>query len=468
MKRNKEIIPQSGNPFSECKLDRKKYADVLTSIISTSSEGFVLAINNKWGTGKTTFIKMWEQDLKDNYFQTIFFNAWENDFENNALTALLGELKTISKVDRDTNLTAAIKKAALFSKNLAPVVVKALVKKHIGEDIADISEGLTKGVADIFENDVNEYAEKKKNIIDFKENLKNYIANNSNGKTVVFIVDELDRCRPDYAVSILEQIKHFFSIPNIVFVLSIDKQQLECAVKGVYGSENIDANEYLRRFIDIEYSIPEPNIENYVMFLYDYYSFDDFFRSNGRSNYRTFDSDVNEFKEVVVFLFKNKKFTLRQQDKIFSHTRLSLRCFQENSYVFPYLYVFLITLKLSDSDFYIKLKNKEIEVSELQNYFYEIIKKDIDDNNKNFLIWLESFYVFFYNRYKFSFSSNNSLYKYISGNDYELLHFSLIDKSENNQIFLNYLLSIDRDRDYSRFDISFIFNKIDLLESLHS
>ena len=74
-----EIDPD--NPFYNCQLDRKKYANVLLDIVSTYNEGFVLAINNKWGTGKTTFIKMWEQELKKNGFQTVMFNAWENDFE---------------------------------------------------------------------------------------------------------------------------------------------------------------------------------------------------------------------------------------------------------------------------------------------------------------------------------------------------------------------------------------------------
>ncbi|MEM8968622.1 MAG: P-loop NTPase fold protein [Bacteroidota bacterium] len=75
-----EIIPD--NPFTNCKLGRQKYADVLTGIVNLYDDGFVLAINNKWGTGKTTFVKMWEQDLKGKEYQTVCFNAWENDFKD--------------------------------------------------------------------------------------------------------------------------------------------------------------------------------------------------------------------------------------------------------------------------------------------------------------------------------------------------------------------------------------------------
>jgi predicted AAA+ superfamily ATPase len=83
--RHPEIEIEQQNPFSNCKLGRQKYSVVLTNIINSYPFGFVLALNNKWGTGKTTFVKMWEQDLKNNNFQTLYFNAWENDFENNPL-----------------------------------------------------------------------------------------------------------------------------------------------------------------------------------------------------------------------------------------------------------------------------------------------------------------------------------------------------------------------------------------------
>ena len=94
---------------------------------------------------------------------------------------------------------------------------------------------------------------RKKNIISFKNSLANFIEKSTEDKPVVFIIDELDRCRPNYAVEVLEQIKHLFSVPKIVFVLSIDKEQLGHAVRGVYGSEKLNADEYLRRFIDILY-----------------------------------------------------------------------------------------------------------------------------------------------------------------------------------------------------------------------
>ena len=67
----------------------------MTEIVELYSDGFVLAINNEWGTGKTTFVKMWKQYLENNDFKTVYFNAWENDFDSNPLVAIMSELKPL-------------------------------------------------------------------------------------------------------------------------------------------------------------------------------------------------------------------------------------------------------------------------------------------------------------------------------------------------------------------------------------
>ena len=204
--KHKEILIDPENPFVNCKLDRKKYSEVLTGIINAYSEGFVLAINNKWGTGKTTFIKMWERDLINNKFKTVYFNAWENDFENNPLVAIMGELKIITKKSTDPEFKSILKKAAILSKHIVPIVAKSIVDRYVDtQEIKDAIVDISKSATDLFENDVNEYSAKKKGIKEFRTSLSHFIANNNDGKPLIFIIDELDRCRPNYAVSILNK-----------------------------------------------------------------------------------------------------------------------------------------------------------------------------------------------------------------------------------------------------------------------
>ena len=100
---------------------------------------------------------------------------------------------------------------------------------------------------DLFDNN------KKGKIEELKETFKTI------DKKIIFFIDELDRCRPDYAIETLETIKHFFDESNIVFVLATDDNRLQSSVNSVYGSE-IANEDYLHKFIDIKFNLPE--IEN--------------------------------------------------------------------------------------------------------------------------------------------------------------------------------------------------------------
>jgi hypothetical protein len=453
------------NPFENCKLDRHRYAKILTNIINSYSSGFVLAINNKWGTGKSTFVKMWEQELKNSNFKTVYFNAWENDFENNPLTALMGELKTLTTILTEQKFKSTLKKAATLTKHIAPIVAKAFADKYIDtEGIKTAIVGVTKGLTDVFENDVNEYSKKKKNISEFKDSLSEFIEKTSNEKPLIFIIDELDRCRPDYAVSILEQIKHFFSVPNIIFILSIDKVQLGNAVRGVYGSDKIDADEYLRRFIDLEYSIPEPKSGIFHQYLYDYFKFDDFFASPERAEHSELKYDKSNVLKICDILFSN--ISLREQEKIFALTKISLRAFTNNSYVFPFVYLFLTFVKIKKNDLYISLKSKTLTIQELQDEYFGIVGHKLNEDNEHELMVLESFLLIFYNN-----SLNSDLYdrsKLFEQNtegESKLLINSIINKAKNIEL-LRFLESMNTRRSGGNLNLDYFFNKIDLLEEL--
>lgn len=339
---------------------------------------------------------MWEQDLINNGFKTVYFNAWENDFENNPLVAIMGELKVLTKKSTDPEFKSILKKASILSKHIVPIVARSIVDKYIDtKEIKDVIVNLSKSATDLFENDVNEYSAKKKGIKEFRTGLSHFIANNNDGKPLIFIIDELDRCRPNYAVSILEQIKHFFSIPDIIFILSIDKEQLGNAICGVYGSDKIDSTEYLRRFIDIEYSIPEPENDVFHKYLYSYFEFDDFLEKSSRKQYRELTSDKRSFLEISNILFSNNSTTLRQQEKIFSHSRLAMRAFGDNMYLIPEVFLFLIYIKVINEEYYNKIKFKNLSVSELQEEFYNLVKSKINEDTERLLMWLEAYLVLF-------------------------------------------------------------------------
>ena len=358
--KHQELVIPPNNPFENCKLKREPYANVLTDIVTGFADGFVLAINNEWGTGKTTFVKMWKQQLEDQQFKTIYFNAWENDFDNNPLVAIMSELENLINDNNKELYRSVVQKGAKLIKNVAPAILKAVANKYIdSEVILSAIQSTTKATTEIFEEEIKEYTSKKKSIVEFRKELEKFVRKINDSKPLVFIIDELDRCRPNYSVEVLEQVKHLFSVPGIVFVLSFDKKHLGSAIKGFYGSENIDSDEYLKRFIDLEYSIPAPSTHLFVEYLYEYYQFKDFFLSEERKEYCKFKDNDTLFVIIAKYLFYISKSTLRQQEKILAQTRLIISSFDRSQYTFPHLIFLLTFYKIKYNDIYQKIDKNE-------------------------------------------------------------------------------------------------------------
>lgn len=457
--KHEEIIIDIDEPFKNCKLKREKYADVLTSLVENYKDGFVLAINNKWGAGKTTFVKMWEQKIKNKNYNTIYFNAWENDFEDNPLTALIGELNIINKSDKTFN--KVIESASKLAKNILPAITRGILNKYIDSQlIIDVISESTKTATEIFEADVNEYAKRKESIKDFRKNLGEFVANNFNGKPLIFIIDELDRCRPNYSVSLLEQVKHFFNVPNIIFVLSIDKEQLSHAICGVYGSDKIDTDQYLKRFIDIEYTMPQPKSENYFEYLYDYYDFDSFLNSDKRTEHRQFYLEIDKFKKIFRSLIGS--LTLREQEKIMSYTRIIFNTLEHNRYIVPIFITFLIYCKFKETEFYYRLTKNEYTIEEAQEIVYNILNKKTLSEVKNYGISIEGQLL---NSYNLNLKYHNPKMISIVDYDTDLSEFTLNYKSKfNDTELLKYLLNIKSNMDNSYLEELSLSYFTDILE----
>jgi len=459
-------IPQ-GNPFANCKLAREPYARVLSDIVNTYADGFVLAINNEWGTGKTTFVKMWQQQLKNEGFQTIYFNAWENDFDNNPLVALMSELETLTNANNKKVFKSVVEKGAVLVKNIAPALAKSLIKKYvvdIDEIAADAIENATKASTEILEDEIKEYSSKKKTIIEFRKELEKFVKQADNTKPLIFIVDELDRCRPNYSVEVLEQIKHFFSVPGIVFVLSIDKKHLGSAVKGFYGSEQIDSNEYLRRFIDLEYSIPKPSTKDFVKYLFEYYSFKDFFSSQERMQFRELHNESENFILMADFLLTKSNATLRQQERIFALTRLVLCSFKINEYTFPHLLFLLVYLKVLKVELYQKINENELTLQELSDLIGGLLLTEDKDNSRINAVYVEALLLWFYNNNREHRKRINLLGRDEEGKQTTPIKSKL---SGDNESLAVHFHNIDRQR-YEYIKLDFLLNKINLTEPVAS
>ena len=364
--RTKEIEIPKGHPFLNCKLNRESYASILTKVVAGLNEGGVLSICGEWGTGKTTFVKMWEQQLKNNGFQTLYFNVWEHDFISDPLIGIITQFRSLVPNEGAKQTLATISKSFIsIITGMAPKIAKGVATRYLGEDTADILEAGAEKASESFNHILDEFEEQSNSISEFKSCLANYVEYLSSDKPVVFIIDELDRCNPHYAVKTLERIKHLFNIPGIIFVLSVDKEQLCNSIRGYFGSEQLNAEEYLKRFIDFEYQLPKPDLNVYCNHLYDLFNFSQFFNNESRrENFRNKDEN-EEFLLMATTLFTNLNLNLRQIAKQFIHLRIAIQSFGARSYVHPGVIVLLEYLRHKHYVTYNKIYNKEFTIDEL-------------------------------------------------------------------------------------------------------
>jgi hypothetical protein len=376
LKHKFEIKPD--DPFKNDKLKREEEAITLTNLVKNYADGFVLAINNEWGAGKTTFLKMWKAHLKLQGVESLYFNAWENDHQTDVLVALLSELKELRDKEKAA-FDKIVKKAVPLFGSVALGAAKGLAATvGMNKVLEGAIDGAIEDSEKLLNAEIEAYSKRKQSLEDFRESLAAYASAIGGENPLVFIIDELDRCRPSYAVAVLEQIKHVFSVPGIVFVLAIDKKQLGHAIKGVYGSPGMDDVEYLRRFIDIEFSLPQPRMLDYAEYLYEYYGIKEIIFE--KANNGTGKLYIEELASDVAKIGKIFQLNLRQLEKIMMALKISLDTFSPIQGLNPLVLVLLSSLRLKRFDFYKEIRDGSIGQQELINKLEEILPDNLGDH----------------------------------------------------------------------------------------
>lgn len=222
-----------------------------------------IAVDGKWGSGKTFFIKQCKllldclndendssekrkilevvtqgktEKLSKISYKSVYFDAWKNDSNIDPIVSLSKSIATTT-----FNIKTKAKSVAFKAgEQLVRIAVEKIAKIDIGS------------ILDIFQTEENTEAE-------FKKELASLIP--KDGRLVIFI-DELDRCRPVYAVKLLERVQHFFDNEKITFVFAVNLYELKNTIQKLYGS-NFNGDRYLDRFFDFVMSIPELDLESY-------------------------------------------------------------------------------------------------------------------------------------------------------------------------------------------------------------
>lgn len=372
------------NPFANDNLNRKPIVEFVANILGkTGGEPLVLAVDSPYGTGKSIFVEMLQHELSKKNFQIVHFNAWKADHISDPLIAMVAALDEVFPKAEGSVAGIGMKEV----KKFATAVIKraAILGVKVGTGgFVDLPDGIEDAVVDAATDTATDlieaFAKEEQAAKCFRIELEKVVANlpeMQKEPTLVFFIDELDRCRPDFAMSLLERIKHMFDVPNIAFVLSVDKRQLEAVTAAVYG-ERIDAEEYLRKFIDLEFGLPSPPKTEFIKGAIKRAGLNPVF---DRRN-------INERDHIVRFVSVMSDaygMSLRAIERSIVRLKLVLSFTPDDHGIYAIHTSLLIVLRSVDKPMFDKIVNRQIGPLEAMDYFRSLPggrgKFDAEDGN---------------------------------------------------------------------------------------
>ena len=249
-----------------------KFGERLADIVCEMRTPLVVALTGAWGSGKSVFIKQWAGKLQNRWAKVeknemgekearkpedapvIYFDAFANDHQESALFALAGEVMEFIGKHRDGK--GEIKKSATrIAKGVGSVLAEGTARCATAGmvGVSDIAEAMQSALEKRMEN-----AKQGRDAFqEFRDALEEAAKKIGGGQPLVFIVDELDRCRPDFALELLEKIKHLFSVPNVCFLVVTNLEQFKAVVQRTYGYGENEARVYLDKFFHHVFQLPK-------------------------------------------------------------------------------------------------------------------------------------------------------------------------------------------------------------------
>ncbi|WP_197279026.1 KAP family P-loop NTPase fold protein [Vibrio coralliirubri] len=284
--------------WSTCITDREEYGKFLLSVLTSEKDGFVLNLNGSWGTGKTEFLRRLYVELAEQSHPVVYIDAWESDFLKDPLTVICTELlnqlgfmfKNCKADKRFKNYQSCIDhlNGLMINFNKLSEMMQAAGQSYsqfTGEQtdfthiklfeqvigVAGPKVASMKGVDSTNQSLLAKLVSQQNDLKDSMESIRHQIKTISGIMSdlydleapIVVLLDELDRCRPDYAIKMLEIIKHFFNVEGCAFLIATDTKSLESSIKAVYGAE-FESERYLRRFFNQRITLKKPSIFEYV------------------------------------------------------------------------------------------------------------------------------------------------------------------------------------------------------------
>lgn len=287
---NTETIQNYDDIFTDDKLNVKSNVEDFAHLIEqdtykVASTSKVYSISAEFGMGKTFFCDKLQQVLLKDKVKVGKLNIWETDFYENPLIPILAELNRLYCSKGKKLPSKIVDSIGHFSANtlssICEISARIASNTVLGVDAVDVCKEKFSS-----ETIYDDYSEYQKALKELKTSLTKW-SSKQEDKPIVIIIDELDRCKPDYAIKTLEILKHIFDIPGFVFVLALDEEQLKNSVQTLFGTVNYEG--YKRKFINNSFILPQPDRLAFTEYLYE------------KSDIRNYLEQIQKDKRELVF-----------------------------------------------------------------------------------------------------------------------------------------------------------------------
>lgn len=269
-------------------LDYKSIGHAFTNLIKSIDEAKVISIEAGFGRGKTFFRKAWSEQLREAGEIVIEIDVQQSDHSGDPVITLLGALvEAVPKKDEE-KAKRALKSAKMIGAMGARAAARVILRSGAEEIIDALSEEAIDALGDFdaLDSIVNEFgngmskaagqliaaqmAAEKVRKVELPEQLQSLhaaLVQGAQESRVVVVIDELDRCHPDYALAFLEALKLIFSQSGFVFCLMVNADYLERLAKHRFGVSTKD-EKYLDKFVDIRLVL-SPQVEAFKQAIYE-------------------------------------------------------------------------------------------------------------------------------------------------------------------------------------------------------
>lgn len=413
MKKDQNILEKTDQIWADDRLTRKDDARLLIDFLrarykerlnENRTGAYVLNLDASWGDGKTFFLERLCEQLKLEGHIVAYVNAWRDDTDGEPMTAVMAELRaSVEPYFSQSNRLELIWNSAQSQMGAIAVaigkgVVGQILKKLSGEGAREAAEILENSALesdliraaeasiDKISDDISDIADRKiksrieayrlrqKSIHVFKEKISLLIQSieREEGKLppIFVVLDELDRCRPTYAINMLEETKHLFDVGGLVFIVATDTAQLAHSVRAIYG-QNFAAERYLLRFFNRRYSFGQASIEAFMQAM---------FNAHPNLMARTSPPLTETHASCFSGIAQRFALSLRDAEQCFEMLRNFVSVWDKNVAVQLTLVIPLIILfHVKETEKFEKLSNLE-DISFPDNqYKYDIILKRTDN-----------------------------------------------------------------------------------------